>query len=145
MPVEVVKADLFSYPCHVKVCTVNTVGAMGAGVARQYRDRWPMAYARYRKRCLAGDFTVTDLLVQRCGSEWWVLFPTKQDWRNGSELAWIETNLTKLGRLCFQYNVKRIALPWLGCANGGLDRNDVLPLIKAAFDHHSTTCVIIDR
>ena len=145
MSVTVVSGDLFYYPCHVKVCTVNVVGAMGAGIAYGYRARFPEAYGRYRKRCKAGLFKVTDLLVQRNDAEWWVLFPTKQDWRNDSQIEWIEHNLERLAALCTQYNVSKIAIPWLGCRNGGLTHDVVLPAIKKAFDNHSTECVIVGR
>lgn len=137
--------DLFDYPCWVKVITVNTKGAMGAGIAFGYRERFYDAYIRYRKLCLSKQFKVTDLLVQKAGGSWWVLFPTKDDWRNGSELVWIEDNLTKLVKLCERYKVSKIAMPWLGCRNGGLERHQVLPLIQKAFEHSATECVIVER
>lgn len=145
MAVEIVKGNLFTYPCWVKVCTVNTVGAMGAGIAYGYRDRFPDGYWRYKKRCQKGLFKVTDLLVQKNGNEWWILFPTKMDWKADSKLEWIEHNLTRLTALCTEYKVSRIAIPWLGCRNGGLTRDEVLPLIERAFEGHSTLCLIVDR
>lgn len=145
MSVTVESGDLFYYPCHVKVCTVNTVGAMGAGIAYGYRERWYASYLRYQKLCRAGKFTVTDLLVQRNDQEWWVLFPTKKDWKADSQLEWIEHNLVRLAELCTQYKVQKIAIPWLGCRNGGLTRDVVLPAIKKVFDNHSTECVIVGR
>ena len=143
MSVTIAHGDLFDYPCWVKVITVNTKGAMGAGIAWVYRDRYIDAYNRYRKLCLAGKFKVDNLLVQRAGDNWWVLFPTKDDWRDNSELCWIEANLAKLVLLCEKHKVAKIAMPWLGCRNGGLNREQVLPLIEAAFSNSTTECVIV--
>lgn len=145
MSVRVERGELFSYPCKVKVCTVNTVGAMGAGVAYVYRERFPDAYRRYQKRCKAGLLTVRDLLVQRNGGEWWILFPTKEDWRNDSRLEWIAYNLERLALLCTQYRVGRLVMPWLGCRNGGLRREDVWPLIESTFTNHTTEVIVLDR
>lgn len=145
MSVTVVEGDLFDYPCWVKVITVNTKGAMGAGIAYAYRERFWDAYLRYRKRCLAGQFKVNDLLVQKAGGQWWVLFPTKDDWQQGSELPWIEENLKRLKLLCEQYKVVKVAMPWLGCRNGGLTREQVYPLIEATFGASEIECVVVSR
>jgi O-acetyl-ADP-ribose deacetylase (regulator of RNase III) len=63
---------------------------------------------------------------------WIINFPTKQHWRNPSEIEWIEDGLQDLVRFIREHKVKSIALPALGCGNGGLDWKSVRPLIESA-------------
>lgn len=143
MSFEVVIGDLFKLPVSTKVCTVNTVGAMGAGVARVYRARFWDAYVRYRAYCFARKFSVNSFLIQRNGAETWVLFPTKKDWKEPSKIEWIQQNLERLAKYCTEYSVKEIAMPALGCRNGGLSLEDVQPLIEATFKDHPTRCIVV--
>jgi O-acetyl-ADP-ribose deacetylase (regulator of RNase III) len=57
-------------------------------------------------------------------------FPTKAHWRYPSKLAWIESGLKDLKEKIVEDNIKSIALPPLGCGNGGLDWSVVRPLIE---------------
>lgn len=143
MGIKIVEGDLFEYPCKVKVVTINTRGVMGAGVALEYRNRFPESFLKYRRLCANGGFTVNTLVVQRNGPEWWVLFPTKNDWRQPSQLDWIEDNLKKLAKICLDHKVSRIAMPLLGCLNGRLNIEDVIPLIRTTFEEHPTECIIV--
>jgi uncharacterized protein YwgA len=56
-------------------------------------------------------------------------FPTKADWRSFSKLVHIEEGLNDLVRVIKEKDIKSIAVPPLGCGNGGLDWQDVKPLI----------------
>ena len=58
-----------------------------------------------------------------------VNFPTKGHWRSSSRLADIETGLDFLVAHLAEWGITSIALPPLGCGNGGLDWADVGPLI----------------
>lgn len=145
MGTKIVNGDLFEYPCKVKVVTLNIRGVMGAGVALEYRNRFPESFLKYRRRCMKKQFTVNTLVVHQNGPEWWVLFPTKDDWKEPSRVDWIEANLEKLAKICTDYKVQRIAMPMLGCLNGKLNPEVVLPLIHRVFDNHATECVVVCR
>lgn len=49
--IKIIHGDLLSssakYICH----QVNCQGVMGSGVAKQIRERWPVAFERYKIRC----------------------------------------------------------------------------------------------
>lgn len=55
------------------------------------------------------------------GAKWIVNFPTKEHWRNPSQMIWIEEGLQDLRRFIIENEVKSIAIPALGAGNGGLD------------------------
>lgn len=57
-------------------------------------------------------------------------FPTKKDWKHKSKIEYIESGLKALARIIEERNIKSIALPPLGCGNGGLDWDLVRGLIE---------------
>lgn len=66
------------------------------------------------------------------GPRWIINFPTKQHWKDLSQLVWIEQGLQDLRRFLIEYRVKPVAIPGLGTGNGGLDWAQVKPLIEQA-------------
>lgn len=67
------------------------------------------------------------------GPRFVVNFPTKGHWRARSRIDDIDAGLADLVRLVEELAVTSIAVPPLGCGNGGLDWQQVRPLILAAF------------
>jgi hypothetical protein len=47
-------------------------------------------------------------------------FPTKDRWRKKSEINYIHQGLSELANLIKNLKIKSIAIPPLGCGNGGL-------------------------
>ncbi|WJQ13740.1 macro domain-containing protein [Geobacillus stearothermophilus] len=62
-------------------------------------------------------------------------FPTKRHWKNKSRMEDIELGLADLIKVVKELNIKSIAIPPLGCGNGGLKWAEVRPKIEAAFKH----------
>ena len=118
------------------VNTVNTVGVMGKGVALQFKQAFPENYKAYRHACQRGDVRIGEMFIWdsgRLGVQRYVInFPTKRHWRGRSQLADIEVGLRALVLAIEQLGIESVALPALGCGNGGLDWDDVLPRIEAA-------------
>lgn len=151
MPIHLqpVGSDLLNSGADVLVNTVNCVGVMGAGIALQFKQRFPQMFADYRQRCLQGQVAVGAIdthAVTVPGTDRRVLianFPTKQHWRNPSQLQWIDTGLVALRELMLTdlRQARSIAIPPLGCGHGGLDWDVVLPRIVAAMTPVSNTGV----
>ena len=64
------------------------------------------------------------------GPRWLINFPSKKHWRQPSKLEWIVEGLKDLRRVIEAKKIVSIALPPLGCGNGGLDWSDVRPEIE---------------
>lgn len=115
------------------VNTVNTVGIMGKGVALQFKEHFPLNYKLYKKACEAGEVKLGKMFVTETGqltsTKYIINFPTKADWRSYSKLSQIAEGLDDLVRVVQEKQIKSIAVPPLGCGNGGLDWKDVKPLI----------------
>jgi O-acetyl-ADP-ribose deacetylase (regulator of RNase III) len=136
--IKITKGNLLKAPAEALVNTVNTVGVMGKGVALQFRQAYPEMYRAYVKACDAkdvqlGQVQVFDLGGLVGGPQWIINFPTKGHWKSKSRLADIENGLADLTATVKRLGIRSIALPPLGCGNGGLAWADVLPRIKAAF------------
>jgi O-acetyl-ADP-ribose deacetylase (regulator of RNase III) len=122
--------DLFGSGAEILVNAVNTRGVMGAGLARQFKQRYPSMFASYRDRCQLGlvQIGAIDVHVLEDESSSRVIianFPTKEHWRDPSKLQWIESGLVALRRVIVESGARSIAVPPLGCGLGGLDWSDV--------------------
>lgn len=49
--VKYVKGDLLDSDCEYICHQVNCQGRMGSGIAKQIRERWPIVYRRYERKC----------------------------------------------------------------------------------------------
>lgn len=126
-----VEGDIFASPAEVLTNTVNTVGAMGKGVALTFRKIYPEMYEEYRKLCESGELTIGKLHVYRTPHKTILNFPTKKHWRNPSKPEYIEAGLKRLLINYDRLQFSSIAMPPLGCGNGGLDfESQVKPLLE---------------
>lgn len=125
------RANVFTVDAQTVTCTVNLVGVMGAGVAKEYKARYPEAFESYRRACRGSRFQIGQLLMQKLNDgRFGLCFPTKQHWKNGSELQWIETGLIKLVEVYKRCGITSLAITPLGCANGQLNyETQVRPLM----------------
>lgn len=130
-PIVIGAGDLFESGCSTLVNAVNCRGAMGAGIAREFRRRYPAMYEDYRRRCRRGEI--------RLGRPYpWpgqesppavLNFPTKDDWREPSRLAPISEGLAWLRRHYRDWGIASLAVPALGCGLGGLRWEEVRPVL----------------
>ncbi len=118
------------------VNTVNTVGVMGKGIALQFKRAYPANFRLYREACERGEVQLGRMLVfdsDAPGPRRYIInFPTKGHWRSASRLADIERGLGALVETVLERGITSIAIPALGCGNGGLAWSDVRPLIEQA-------------
>lgn len=117
------------------VNTVNTVGVMGKGIALQFKNAFPRNYRKYREACKRGELETGQILVVQdsnlfTGEKTIINFPTKQDWKNPSKNEYIASGLIALVSFLKKSNLKSIAIPALGCGNGGLDWQVVKPMLR---------------
>lgn len=119
------------------VNTVNTVGVMGAGVAKAVKERFPAIMEPYQAACKDPDpkrrlepglihlYQVPDgpLVVNMA---------TKKDWRDGSEYEWVGAGLVYVNRLLCErrLDITSALIPPPGCGHGGLDWSSVNHMLR---------------
>ena len=135
--IVVTHADILTADVEAIVNPVNCVGVMGKGVALQFKRAYPANFAKYKSVCDGGDMNVGTVLVvetgKRVNPKYIINFPTKRHWRDNSRMEDIESGLNNLVEVVRLFGIKSIAIPALGCGNGGLRWDDVLPRIEGAF------------
>jgi O-acetyl-ADP-ribose deacetylase (regulator of RNase III) len=128
------RGNLLAADVDALVNTVNAVGVMGKGVALQFKQAFPDNYRAYERACKRGEVRLGRMFVfdtgRLAGPRYIVNFPTKKHWRSRSKLADIELGLEDLRNVIEERSIRSIAVPALGCGNGGLDWRDVYPMIN---------------
>jgi O-acetyl-ADP-ribose deacetylase (regulator of RNase III) len=126
-----IKKDLFESPAQVLVNTVNTVGVMGKGIAKRFKDTYPEMFEQYQKYCENKMLDVGKLWLYKSEHKWILNFPTKKHWRSPSKIEYVEEGLKKFVETYEEKGITSISFPLLGCGNGGLDwDNQVKPLME---------------
>jgi O-acetyl-ADP-ribose deacetylase (regulator of RNase III) len=132
------KGNLLDASCEALVNTVNEDGVMGKGIALMFREAFPESAKVYEQAAKRGEVHVGHVLVTQnkalLGPRWIIHFPTKRHWRFPSKLEWVRRGLQDLKRVILEHGIRSIALPPLGCGNGGLEWNLVRREIKAELD-----------
>jgi len=141
--------DMMTSSAEALVNTVNTVGVMGKGIALQFKEAFPANFAAYAKACRDGELVPGRLLVTReknnAGQEKFIInFPTKKHWRYPSRYEYIESGLKALVDVIKEYGIKSIAIPPLGCGNGGLQWDVVRKMIEDALQDFDTEIVVYE-
>ncbi|MBC7945697.1 MAG: macro domain-containing protein [Burkholderiales bacterium] len=127
---KVLIGDLFESRAQTLVNTVNCVGVMGKGVAEQFKKRFPAMFEDYKRRVEDKQVRLGEPYLYRDLSGLLILnFPTKDHWRSTSRIADIEQGLDYLATHVREWGITSIALPPLGCGNGGLEWSEVGPMI----------------
>ena len=129
--IQYISGNLFTSNAKVLVNTVNTVGVMGKGIASEFKKYYPKMFEEYKQLCDTNRFNIGDLHLYKTPNKWILNFPTKEHWRSPSQLEFIEKGLQKLIQDAHKLQINDIAMPKLGCGNGGLDwESEVKPLVE---------------
>lgn len=135
--IEYVKGDFFDYKADIRINTVNCVGVMGAGVALEFKNKYPEMFKSYvdvckRKEIAPGNPFVWEEydLFSRCII---INLPTKLHWKKPSEYDYIERDLVWLRDFLKNRNNETVVtLPALGCGHGGLNWD----IVKDKINHY---------
>jgi len=142
------QGDLFFSRMQTLTVSVNTVGVMGKGLASRAKYQFPDVYVQYQDLCrnrklqmgkpqlykreaslehqLADD---PSTLPNANAEKWFLLFPTKRDWRERADIGGIEEGLQWLANNYAKEKIRSLAIPALGCGLGRLEWRDVGPLM----------------
>jgi len=136
---EYLKGNLLEANTQALVNTVNTVGVMGKGIALQFKEAFPTNFKIYAAACKKNELWPGKMLVVKeqtlVGEKIIINFPTKTEWRLKSKYEYVEEGLKALSIAIVEHNIESIAIPPLGCGNGGLKWEKVKPMIEKHLGH----------
>ncbi len=145
---SLVEGDMFFSRMQTLTISVNTVGVMGKGLASRAKYQFPDVYVKYQDLCknktlkmgkpylYKRETSLDSMLVDEVENltdlnlqTWFLLFPTKTDWRKKADLNGIEEGLKWLVDQYKSEGIETLAIPALGCGNGWLQWGVVGPML----------------
>lgn len=141
---EYVKGNLWDFHQYGPVCITtngiikkdNTL-VMGAGIALQAKQRFPEIPHKLAMAVSEHGNHTFYLSAENLFS-----FPTKNDWRDKSDINLIAKSALQLVELTDKLNITQVYLPKPGCANGQLSWHMVNAIISAVLDNRFTVVVL---
>ncbi len=128
-----VKGDILKSDAQAIVIPVNTEGAMGAGLARQVKEKYPDVERAYKNALKSGELDIGKVAVYKADDgKIFIFFPTKGDWRKPSQPEYIEKGLESLRNILETEGIESVAIPPLGAGLGGLKWSDVKSMIETS-------------
>lgn len=137
--------DLFFSRMQTLTISVNTMGVMGKGLASRAKYQFPEVYVRYQDLCrdkkLRTDLPalvktemsllseLSEISTLDAPANWFLLFATKQNWRQNSKIDYIINGLSWLEQHYKEEGITSLALPALGCGLGHLQWETVGPIL----------------
>lgn len=141
----------FNYPSNTAVCVTtngcirnNGYAVMGKGIALQAKNLFPNIdqklgkyLSEYGNRAFnMGKYRLNQSVVNV------FTFPTKNDWRNNSDIELIKKSCNELMQLCDKFNISTCIITKPGCGCGGLNyEKDVRPIISKILDNRFICCI----
>lgn len=149
--IQFVKGNFFDYKADIRINTVNCVGAMGAGVALQFKNKYPEMNKEYVKACNEGNikigrphiWTNTDFFNEE-DNVIIINFPTKLHWKNPSQYEYVEKGIEWLVQFLKNHENKTITVPALGCGHGGLDWTIVKEMIVKSLSNLNLEILVFE-
>lgn len=108
----------------------NCFNTMGGGIAREIRERYPMA-ALVDNETLKGDYNkLGNYTTAFTGKFLIVNAYTQYDMSRGTDVFEYTAFQMILEKLTYAYPGKRIGLPYIGMGLAGGDRDTIIPMIE---------------
>lgn len=167
MSFEIVQGDLFINDFNFDALAqgVNAQGLMGAGIAVEFRKRWPEMYADYQIRCQTyGDalgglvhiwrpYFASEVLTDSEGNTYesyqngpdiYNLFSQVMPGRNG------DYRLLQQAAISMVFDAEEqehdnVGLPWIGCGIAGLERHNVHHILSNVFEKSNVHFVLVQQ
>ena len=120
--------------------TVNCVGIMGAGIAYEFKLRFPEMFEKYKSFCDNGLIDIGNLWIYKLTKdnndmyEYILNFPTKKHWKYPSKIEYLEKGLEKFVNTYKEKNISSIAFPLLGASKGGIDETVSISIMRKYLD-----------
>ncbi len=135
-----IQGDLFTCPkANDAICVTtngivksNGLAVMGKGIAKIFALQFPDLPAILAQKLQGGNhaYYLKDISLSDNSTYAILSFPTKNDWRNPSDLQLILRSCNELTVIVNEHNIHNCYIPLPGCACGQLNPNDVIPAIS---------------
>lgn len=127
----------------VIIIPVNCKGVMGAGLAKQFAEKYPASEQAYKDCCRDKALSIGHCVLEETPFGTFIFFPTKDDWKDDSKYEYIELGMDSICRCLDTFHDLKIAFPPIGCGLGGLDTSIVLSIIYEKTKDYSNDLFLV--
>jgi O-acetyl-ADP-ribose deacetylase (regulator of RNase III) len=118
---------------------------MGAGIAVDFRERFPLMFEEYKRRCASGTFSLGSVFLwEEPGHPAIFNLGTQRSWKSGAEMPAIETAVVRMVQLAQQKGHTRIGLPRIGAGLGRLPWEPIRDLLARTGDATAVELVVFE-
>jgi O-acetyl-ADP-ribose deacetylase (regulator of RNase III) len=135
MPVIETTGDVFAGPEPALAHGCNCAGAMGRGIALEFRTRWPDMYEEYRRLCMLGTFNPGDIFVWTASDRLIFTLGTQRSWRTKASPQAIAESTAKMVEYSNRHGIRAIGMPRIAAGLGGLDWGQVRTMLDEVVPH----------
>lgn len=131
------RGDLFKSDILALAHGCNTVGAMGAGIAWQFRQRFPKMYLEYRNLCFSRTFKPGEVFTWDEDPPYTIFnLGTQGHYRHKAKPEWIHNSVMAMLIDAGRRGIHEIAMPKIGAGLGRLPWSQVQEVLEdvAPFD-----------
>ena len=125
--------DIFTSKANAVGHGINVKGAMAAGIAAQFAQRYPTMREDYWRACEHGEIMPGDCWVwyEEYHPDFEYVFNIASQNFPGPDarMTWLSLGLNHMYQMCMNNNIFLVALPQIGCGIGGLRWEPVKALI----------------
>lgn len=156
MSFEIIKGDLFD-PSHnfdALAQGVNTKGIMGAGIAVDFKARWPLMFENYRYLCEAYTDILPGLLHTWENPTWdaedpiqviFNLFSQDFPGRGNAEIGLLAKSALLMRMEAEKISFERVGLPWIGCGIGGIAPHNAQHFFERILGPSNVQFILVER
>lgn len=142
--IKCVQGDFLTANTDAYINTVNCDGISASGIPLHVKQVYPESFLAYQKVCQKGELDIGNIFVFPVEKSKFIInFPIKRNWRDSSEIEYIESGLKTLLETIDLYNIRSISIPILGFQNSGLSLEEVRSLIISEFRNRPDIRVLL--
>lgn len=123
----------------------NCAGAMGKGIALEFRRRWPAMFEEYKRRCCTGEFKLGDVFMWQAGDQTIFNLGTQRSWRTKAELWAIDASVRQMTELAEECGIFAVGLPRIGAGLGGLKWQEVEAVLEKIAAQSNVRLIIVAK
>ena len=140
-----IQNDIFAIDADAYAHGINNLGTMGAGIASQFKKKYPSMFEQYQKMCQSKELNLGDVFFYRSQKKPSVINIVTQNNLHSADLSAVEKGFEKIISNYKVWAVKKIAIPEIGCGLGNLLWKNVDDLIKQYFENSEIELVVCHK
>jgi len=148
--IKYVSGDIFvnRYGAQALAHGCNCRGAMGAGIAKSFREYYPNMYEEYRRRCKTKprEFNLGDSFFWKAVDKPSVFnLGIMDDWQHSARYDAIELALEMMKQQADEESIQSIAMPRIGAGLGGLSWKKICSIVECVFNDWPGTLYVYEE